>query len=118
MPNPTPRIPDHDGRGHRLPRLVSSLRTHLSAWRTNRRADPACFEFVVAGQQWLHVDASISLIDGAVLVEIGTGALGESRRCRVYVNDGPVFDAVPNRGDHDVEHLADYLAELRAADAA
>ncbi|MEV0684774.1 hypothetical protein AB0I35_13005 [Nocardia sp. NPDC050378] len=104
------RVRELRGRGIALARLVS--------WCTSYRTDPASLELTVAGQQWLHAYAAISVIDGAALVEIDTSALDPARRCRVYVNGGPVFDARPDSGDHDVEHLADYLAELRAQELA
>ncbi|MGW5441561.1 hypothetical protein [Nocardia asteroides] len=88
------------------------LRARLARWRADRRPASASLDLVVAGQRWLAVDAWVSMIDGAVVVEIDTSALKPDRRCRVRVNDGPVFDAVPDSGDHDIEHLADYLTEL------
>lgn len=98
------------GRG--LRRCTAALRTGLASWRAHRHT-PAQLELTVAEQRWLSVDAWISTIDGAALVQIDTSALDPARRCRVYVNDGPVYDAVPDEADHDTDHLAAYLDELR-----
>ncbi len=43
----------------------------------------------------LIVTAGISDADGAVVVQVDTYGLDPERRCRVYVNSGPVFDAIP-----------------------
>ncbi|MBB5916779.1 hypothetical protein BJY24_005691 [Nocardia transvalensis] len=59
--------------------------------------------------------------DGTAVIAIHTQALGAGRRCRVYVDTMPVFDAVPERGDHDVDLLDGYIDDLlrrRADDAA
>ncbi|MBF6477168.1 hypothetical protein [Nocardia cyriacigeorgica] len=66
----------------------------------------------MAEQRWLRVDAWISTIDGAAVVQVDTSALDQARRCRVYVNDGAVYDAVPSGADHDTGRLADDLTEL------
>ncbi|UGT58855.1 hypothetical protein [Nocardia asteroides] len=98
--------------GHGLRRRTAALRTRLASWRAHRDT-PAQLELTVAEQRWLSVDVGISTIDGAALVQIDTIALDPARRCRVYVNDGPVYDAVPDEADHDTDHLAAYLDELR-----
>ncbi|MBF6173603.1 hypothetical protein [Nocardia blacklockiae] len=61
------------------------------------------------------VSTYLSTDDGATVVEIDTLALDTARRCRVYVNTRPVYDARPETGDHDTEHLGGYLAELLRA---
>lgn len=119
MPNLRTSHPDRpcpwNGRARRL-------RAKLARWQADRRPRPASTELVVAGQPWLSVEAYVSVIDGAAVIEIDTYALDPERRCRVHVNDGPAYDAVPDIGDHDIEHLTglheqEHLALLRAAEA-
>ncbi len=105
-------------RGRRLLGRAGVLRARLASWRANRRADAAQLELTIGKHRWLSADACISVIDGAALVQIDTSALDPARRCRVYVNDGPVYDAIPDDGDHDIDQLSDYLAELRREEAA
>ncbi|MFF2088558.1 hypothetical protein ACFVVM_32645 [Nocardia sp. NPDC058176] len=45
----------------------------------------------------LIVTAGISEADNAVVVQVDTYGLDPERQCRVYVNSGPVFDAIPER---------------------
>lgn len=53
--------------------------------------------------------AHASEIDDALVVQIETNE--GTGRLRVYVNDGAVFDADPERGDHR-DTVAAYAAEL------
>ncbi|WP_280378343.1 hypothetical protein [Nocardia wallacei] len=64
------------------------------------------------------VSAYVSDDDSAAVVEVDTSALDAARRCRVYVNTRPIYDARPDIGDHDTELLGGYLAELRHAQRA
>ncbi|MFF2088559.1 hypothetical protein ACFVVM_32650 [Nocardia sp. NPDC058176] len=110
-------ITDRSARGHRgargLRARAGSLRVGLTGWRGRRRTAGAELELAVADQWWISVDACISTIDGAALVHVDTSALDPSRRCRVTVNDGAVYDAIPDEADHNLDQVADYLAELR-----
>ncbi|MFI8977512.1 hypothetical protein ACIGO9_31850 [Nocardia asteroides] len=100
-------------RRDRARRRAGALRARLASWRSNHRTAPAQLELTVGEHRWLNIEACVSTIDGAAVVEIDTIALDSARRCRVYVNDGPVYNAVPDDGDHDTVHLAPYLEELR-----
>ncbi|MEV0759551.1 hypothetical protein [Nocardia sp. NPDC050435] len=50
-------------------------------------------------------------LDGTLLVQIDT--LGPER-VRVNVNDGAVYDAAPDEGDHHFDLVGDYFNELTA----
>lgn len=61
-------------------------------------ADPARLDLVLDDpqRQVLIATAGVSDFDGAVVVQVDTYGLDPDRVCRVYVNSGPVFNAVPD----------------------
>lgn len=76
---------------------------------------PVSLELHDGEDQLLTVTAHVSSRDGAAVVEIDTAALGTGRECRVFVNDGPIFAANPDTGNHDTDRLAEYTETLLRA---
>jgi hypothetical protein len=58
---------------------------------TNERHDEATF----FDTDELEIVTYDSLVDGALVVEIGVLGLAEGRHLRVYINEGVVFDRDP-----------------------
>jgi hypothetical protein len=56
------------------------------------------------------ITAFRSSLDGAMVIQIDTHA-SDTERLRVDINDGTVYDAIPNRGDHH-DTVTTYAEEL------
>lgn len=50
--------------------------------------------------------------DGAFVIFIDTGELPEDRILRINVNDGAVFSARPEQGDHNLDYIGDYINDV------
>jgi hypothetical protein len=55
----------------------------------------------------------VNSISGAFVIFIDTGGLPENRILRISVNDGAVFSARPERGDHNLDYINDVDPQRR-----
>lgn len=67
------------------------------------------------GDDVVSVTFTYSDEDGAIVFFLDTVEMDSNRRLRVNVNDGPVFSARPEYGDHDFDYVRDYHDELNRA---
>lgn len=73
---------------------------------------------IYAGQECPHLEIeAFRSDDGSIVVQIDTreGMSGAgAERLRVYINDGAVYSAHVERGDHDIQDVGAYANELAA----
>lgn len=50
--------------------------------------------------------------DGAFVIHLDTDELSVDRVLRVNVNDGPVYCAHVERGDHNTDYIGEYINEV------
>ncbi|KXO99070.1 hypothetical protein AXK58_24255 [Tsukamurella tyrosinosolvens] len=67
------------------------------------------------GDDVVNVTFTWSDKDGAIVFFLNTDEMSSDRPLRVNVNDGPVFSARPEHGDHDFDYVGEYLSELNRA---
>lgn len=51
--------------------------------------------------------------DDAFVIQIDTSELPEGRVLRVNVNDAAVLSAHPERGDHNLDYIGEYIDDVK-----